>query len=324
MKNVWLYRPQPVFLPGYEYFSLFPQLNGRLCAQMLEGLLVRLGFEHPILWIYFVNAEPKYFRHSILVYDPIDEWSAAFDSPRYRSKKQFVSEMDEKLCRQADVVFVGSPAMLELKGRLNRHTYLVPHAVDYQHFAKASLSETKVPEDLARLPGPILGFSGSMMSLNFDADLVRRLAQAKPEWSVALVGQILRDEDGAIGALQELPNVHFLGMKPIGELPNYLKGFDVCLMPYKINDFTAKIYPLKQYEYLSAGKPIVSTPIRAALEHSEVVSIAGEADDFVHAIEMALYKDGPEERQRRVEVAQRNSWEANLALKTKFILEALA
>jgi len=161
------------------------------------------------------------------------------------------------------------------------------------------------PPDVAHIKKPILGYVGEI-AWWFDFDLIRDLATQNPDWSIVLIGQT---HEARANELGQIPNIHLLGRKPYSELPAYLSRFDVCLLPFKINDLTSAVNPVKLYEYLAAGKPVVSTPMREVLKYRDVVSVAAP-DEFSTAVS-SLLQSGSEAVlvQRRQEVAKSNSWE---------------
>jgi glycosyltransferase involved in cell wall biosynthesis len=225
--------------------------------------------------------------------------------------------MEERLCRNADIVFPSTDSMLQRFKHLNPEMHVVPHGADYPHFAKATHQDTPIPEDIASLPRPVIGSIGVMDPERFDADLIAALATARPHWSLVLVGPARKEMD--LTRFESLPNVYLTGNRPIADLPNYLKGMDVTLIPYKINEATRDIYPLKLQEYLAAGRPVVSSAMPAVLPYAPLVRIARHRDEFLQEIEAALQEDSEAHRARRQAVARENSWEARVASKVEHL-----
>jgi glycosyltransferase involved in cell wall biosynthesis len=190
-----------------------------------------------------------------------------------------------QLLRRADQVIVHSARLLEKKGGINPHTALVPNGVDYTAFATRQVA----PPDLAAVPRPRVGYVG-VIKKQLDLALLSRVARARPDSSVVMVGPIgnVSGKEQALADLRALPNVHFLGAKPIDALPAYVQQMDVCLMCYEVNDYTKYIYPLKLHEYLAAGRPSVASPIDAVLEHTDVVTIARSDEEWLSSIANAL------------------------------------
>jgi glycosyltransferase involved in cell wall biosynthesis len=316
-QNLWIYRPNSAYLPGNMRSSLAAKWNGRLYKAEIAALLRRLGVNKPWLWAFFAQSLSVLeleFEH--FLYDCVDDWPSFFNHP---AEREFVTQVDQALCRKAELVFVGSQPLYEKKVGFNSQTFVVNHAADIDHFQKASQAETVVPEDLARIAAPRIGFVGMMDSMRFDEELILRLAE-DPSLQIVLIG-------GFIGNVRERmpqkPNIHWLGMKPVSELPGYLKGLDVCIMPYKINETTRYIYPLKLHEYMATGKPIVATAIPAVEEFRKFIYVADTPGQFVEAVALAVAENQPEKKLRRQECARQHSWEVHLAAKSRLIGEHL-
>jgi glycosyltransferase involved in cell wall biosynthesis len=186
-----------------------------------------------------------------------------------------------------------------------------PNVADTALFSTA-LESGPIDPALEALPEPRLIFVGAITATKLDVDLLARLARNRPDWSLALVGSIgLGDPSTDIGGLAALPNVHVLGPRPQAELPSVLRGADVGLIPYLENQLTASIFPMKVYEYLAAGLPVVSTPLPALRDVTEI-ACAGGAAEMEARIEAALSGDDPDRRTQRSRAAAPHSWEARL------------
>jgi glycosyltransferase involved in cell wall biosynthesis len=184
---------------------------------------------------------------------------------------------------------------------------------------KASAPDTVEPADIASLPRPRIGFVGMIDPLRFDPELIARLAADKSR-QIVIVGGFLNGSDKSI---PNLPNVHRLGMKHVTQLPAYIKGFDVCIMPYRVNETTRYIFPLKLFEYLATGRPVVATPIPAVQLHRDYLYVASTPDEFAAAVGRALQEDSPSGRERRRKHALAYDWDAHIqkkldALTTEF------
>ena len=321
---LWLYSPPALFvpangLPGRVSLAA-TQLNGHILARLLRGVTSNLMFDAPLLWIYAFGGAPLLGKISarLTVYDCIDDWPGYLPNGTTREN---VSRLDSTLCRAADLVFVGSKPLLAARRDLNPETHWVPHAADFSHFSLAASEHTPIPADISGIPRPIVGLIG-MLEKRVDLDILSHLAGARPEWSIVLVGPVWNSLD--ISSLQRHRNVHFLGMKPVAELPGYLKAFDVCMVPYVLDDFTRAIYPLKLHEYLASGKPIVSTRIPAIAEHEELIYIADGPQEFAGAVHRALGERDPQLSRRRIQLASQNTWEDRVARKSALVEKLLA
>jgi uncharacterized SAM-binding protein YcdF (DUF218 family)/glycosyltransferase involved in cell wall biosynthesis len=214
---------------------------------------------------------------------------------------------EDAFFKKADAVFCTSHALVEQAKLLAKRVYLYPAGVDFAKFA-AALHRTEVPVDLSTIPKPIVGYVGSIRAV-FDQSLLAYSAQSLPHVSFVLVGP----EIANASPLHHHKNIHFMGKRLHDEVPSYIQGFDIALIPYIKNDFTDAIYPFKLNEYLAMGKPVVSTNLREVKlyieRHGDVLEIAQDPDDFVNKIRMALAESSAEHETQRIEAARQNSWE---------------
>ena len=195
-------------------------------------------------------------------------WTSWPTSP---GRRPGLIEAEARLLERADVVFTGGRSLYESKRDRNPNVHCFPSAVDADHFARALDAELAVPDDLAGLPGPVFGYYG-VVNERLDYDLIARLADAPGVGSVVLVGPTIKVDPAS---LPRRANLHYLGQRSYDELPAYLKGFDVCIMPWALNEATRTISPTKTLEYMAAGKPIVSTAVRDVVrDHGDLVFVA--------------------------------------------------
>jgi glycosyltransferase involved in cell wall biosynthesis len=207
----------------------------------------------------------------------------------FRNAPTALVENEIKLMALSDLVFTGGISLFEAKRKLHPSVYPFPSSVDCKHFAQARALED-VAEDQKHLPRPRLGYAG-VIDERIDLDLIREIARRRPDWHIVMIGPVVKID---AAALPNDPNIHWLGMKSYSDLPVYLAGWDVALMPFAINESTRFISPTKTPEYLAAGLPVVSTPIRdVKRQYGELglVQIEGTPDGFLAAIEQALTYD---------------------------------
>lgn len=209
-----------------------------------------------------------------------------------------IRPLEERLLGRVDGVVATARVLVEKKAPRNGRVQYLPQGVNYEHFAEPR----PVPADLAALPRPIVGFAGGV-SAACDIDLLLALSDANPTGTVALVGPVSIDT-----ARLQRPNIVLLGNRPYAELPAYVQGFDVGIIPYILNDWTRAVDPLKLLEYLAAGIPVVSTELPEVLKYREAVHVARTNDDFVAEVRRALAGEGPADRAARQAVAFRNTW----------------
>jgi glycosyltransferase involved in cell wall biosynthesis len=222
---------------------------------------------------------------------------------------------ERALLRKVDAVFAINDALAGKKRAVNPHTFVSPHGVDHASFARALDPVLRVPDDLAALPEPRIGFYGTLRDW-VDLPLVAEVARARPQWSFALIGQQLGDTSAVHG----LRNVHLLGQRRHDELPAYCKGFAVGMIPYRIDERMAFVNPLKLREYLSAGLPVVSTAVPEVARYAHLgVRIANDAPTFLAALEHALAD--PTARSARSAAMAAETWSARVADVTRTIDE---
>ncbi len=247
---------------------------------MLSDALGEAGVHDFWLWFYTPMALPLAADLPArgVVYDCMDELSAFRHAPR-----QLV-QRENALFRMADLVFTGGPSLHAAKQARHPAVHCFPSSVDAAHFARAGCDHPLQ----AHLPHPRLGWCG-VIDERVDLGLVAHLADARPHWQLVMVGPVAKIDPGS---LPRRPNIHWLGQQGYDDLPELIHGWDVCLLPFALNEATRFISPTKTLEYMACGKPIVGTPIRDVAEpHGDVVSIAGPPDAFVQACERLLALD---------------------------------
>jgi UDP-galactopyranose mutase len=266
-----------------------PHLPEGMPGGAREAALGRLLDAHvwairgPLIAWYYTPMMLPFSRHldvDVTVYDAMDELS------KFRFAPPRLLELEQELIDKADIVFTGGSSLYEAKKDRHPNVHCFPSSVDRTHFAKAR-GGLFDPADQEDLPRPRLGFYG-VIDERFDTELVARVAEMRPDWSLVMVGPVVKisEED-----LPKQPNIHYLGSKTYDQLPAYLSGWDVALMPFAMNESTQFISPTKTPEYLAGGKPVVSTPIRDVVRHYgqlEAVKIASMPEEFVAACEQAL------------------------------------
>lgn len=301
-ENIYLYSP-PVIAPFGNVYQQLNRLNQAWLAPFIRRAAHLLNFRQPLLWTYLPNSADIIGRlgEKLVIYDCVDEHSAYTGF-----RPETVWGMEQRLLKQADIVFTTARGLYEKRKPFCREIHLIPNAADVDHFQKAVLETTPLAPELRRLPHPVLGFVGVLQDW-IDLDLIADLAEARPGWSFVLVGPAGPGID--LGRLHALPNVHLLGRRDKEVLPSYFKGFDICLNVFRLNRLTSAVSPLKFYEYLASGKPVVSVPLPAVEPFSDVVEIARTPEEFLKKIEHALFSETPERQKLRLRRARENSWE---------------
>src|ERR1700686_240292 len=269
--------------------------NRRLLRMQVRRALHRLGMERPILWAYVPQAESliEMLRAELVVYHCVDDIAAqaGIDGASFRAA-------EERFAKRADLVLASAPALAERMRALSDNVMEAPNVADTALFAQA-LEEGPVDPALAALAHPRVVFTGAIVSTKLDLPLLVELARARPSWSFALVGPVGPGDPRAdISMLSAEPNIHLLGRRSYRELPAVLRGADAGLIPYARNQLTGSIFPMKVYEYLAAGLPVVSTPLPALSQVVEVAR-AAEAERMAELLQQALAEDTPARRLER-------------------------
>lgn len=286
-ENITAVTPLIVPLPGSRAAAA---INRRLLVRQIKHILRGLPPRPVQIWSFAPDVEYACgrFDEECVVYYCVDEFS---EFSGYDRETTLAAEA--RLARRADLVVTTSQALYESKRHLNPNTVLVTHGVDFAHFSRATSPDLAVPSDVASLPRPVLGFWGLIQDW-LDVQLLAAVAGRRPQWSIVLIGEAATD----LGALEGLANVHVLGRRPYEQLPAYAKGFDVGLIPFRMNDLTRAVNPIKLREYLSAGLPVVSTPLPEVVRYAGLVTAAEDAETFVRACETAIVaSQGCEARQ---------------------------
>jgi glycosyltransferase involved in cell wall biosynthesis len=228
---------------------------------------------------------------------------------------------ERELLNAANVVFAGGPKMAKSKARFNANCHSYGCGVDIKHFGKARRAATKIPQDVAQLSGPVLGYIG-VVDERVDYDLLAKLADHNPDWSLAIVGPHAKVDPAEF---PQRDNLHFLGGRDYSQLPAYAKAFDVCMMPFAKNEATEYINPTKALEYMATGTPIVSTDVEdVVLQFSDVVEIATTHDEFIEGCERAVAQPSLRRINAGLKMAKNNSWESIVEQLEKHVQDVLS
>jgi glycosyltransferase involved in cell wall biosynthesis len=291
----------PLAVPAWGYAGI-RKLNSHLLRMQIRKAMRKLGFQRPINWVF--NPAAGVIAGSLqeqqIIYYCVDEYKAFSGVP-----SSSLSELELDLMIKADLVIVSAERLLRSKAQYNPNTVLVRHGVDWEHFRKAIDPATIIPDELAGLPRPLIGYFGLISSDWVDVPLLVHIAQRFPNGSLVMLGKIAMD----VSALRALPNVHLLGRKPYNSLPAFCKGFDAAIIPFPLNEATLNANPLKAREYLAAGLPVVSTPI-PEVEVLGQCGIGHTPDEFVKRLHEALRQPGPDPVRSRSMTTE--SWSARL------------
>jgi UDP-galactopyranose mutase len=307
--NVLVCQPHtPIAASGFHDDQL-PQLR-KLIRQVIAD------YDDHIAWFYTPMALPllQELNPSLVVYDCMDELAA------FRSAPKQLLQRENAVLKVADIVFTGGPSLYRAKRERHPNVHCFPSSVDVAHFVQALDRSNSHPahRDIA---GPRLGYYG-VIDERFDAGLIAQVADAHPQWQIVLVGPVVKVDPAT---LPQRDNIHYLGQQPYQSLPHFLAGWDVCLLPFALNEATRFISPTKTLEYMAAELPIVSTPIIDVIDlYGDIVRVASGAPAFIAACEASLLASAEEHAAkvaRMREVATSTSWEVT-AQKMRALLDA--
>jgi len=318
-EGVWLL--SPLVLPWHGS-AWARALNQRLLLAALRAAMRRLGMGRPILWIFLPTGEALAgaLAERLIVYHCVDAYA---ENPGV--DREAILAMEARLLARCDLVFATSPALFAEKRPARGRALYLPNVADAEHFAAGG----PAPAALAGLPRPRLGYAGNLAGYKLDLELLATVAGAHPDWCFCLIGPQGDGDPGTdLAALERLPNVHLLGLRPYAELPAFLSACDVCLIPFRLSASTRASFPLKFYEYMAAGKPIVATPLAALADYRDrpvLCRFATGPADFAAAVQAALAgADDPAARAARRAEAARHAWPARMVEIETAVLEALA
>ena len=288
----------------------------RIVESVLAGPLGK-SFQSPVQWFYdpmAVTAFAGHLNERAIVYDCMDELSL------FRGAPPELVRRERELLALADVVFAGGPKIWEAKRLLNANCFSFGCGVDKDHFGRACSPELELPADVRELPRPIFGYIG-VVDERLDYELLGKLADAT-SGSVVMVGPSTKvDPD----TFPRRANLHWLGGRDYAVLPAYAKSFDVCLMPFAMNEATKFINPTKALEYMATSRPIVSMPVQdVVLQFSDVVALANDHEGFISECKRYARRPNQARIERGVALAQRNSWESIVRRLERHVEDALA
>lgn len=307
LENLYIYSP-PIYTPIIGRFNL-DKFCWYLWKRLLRNTLKTLGIEKPIIWLSHPSMAHLVgdFDPVMTIYHVVDEYSA-YDNIN-DELKTFIDKLDKEIAEKADLVFVVSEQLFKKRKGYNPCTHIIPNGVDFEKFKNTLNSSNSLPDDIKRLPKPIIGYSGLIGSY-IDLKLIEQIALRHPNWSLVLVGQKgIGSNMDVFEALIRMDNVHFLGSKTIDELPHYLKAFDVCLIPYIETEQVINSSSLKLYDYMAFGKPIVTTSFPVSRELKDLLYLGSSRESFITLVENAVNEDDKIVSEKRKEYAAANTWD---------------
>jgi len=297
----------PLVIPGERLFKseslkqLIRKMNNKIVLTQLVKYFKKRGVAN--LTIYtnsplFIDII-KRLRYDFLIYDVMDDLITFPGAPRN------ASEIEDELFELADLVYTGTYSLYELKKSKHTNIHFVQCGVDYSHFSMQGIEEKEKPIDIQGIRKPIIGYFGALNE-RLDCELIKKIASERRDWSLVMIGPKYE----SVVDLPQANNIYYLGKKHYGDLPKYLREFDVAIVPYTLKGGTKFVNPVKILEYLAGGKPVVSTAIPDVNRFfAEYVYITKDDMDFIKKIEEALRSNSIELANRRKEFAKKRNWE---------------
>jgi glycosyltransferase involved in cell wall biosynthesis len=318
--NVYYYRPYQLMTPGFNFiFSLFSRLDKLLMRRQLNSIIKGLGTSFDKIALFIVHVYQQHFSgilpNAVQCFEITDLYLIPhgrqnLDDTHWYTKK--ARRYESKIVDESTLVMTSSGLIYERLKKTQASVHYLPNAADYHHFSKSRDESLAVPDDIAGLPSPRMGFIGYINHL-IDFELIAKLAKNFPESSLIMIGGVQSiskvSDDLLYNATLQISNVHYRGFKKYETLPAYLKGFDICLMPFRLNDWMKHSAPNKTYQYLASGKPIVSTDFTEIRRYADIVRVGKSHDEFIKLVGEAISERDGQLVQKRLTTAMENSTE---------------
>lgn len=295
-------------------------LNRRLLGAQIRMLARRKGLDRPILWIAIPTAVEMIgqMNESLVVYQVSDKYDA--NTMDHATDPATIRRLHERALDAADLIFYSGRKLFVEATAARSRSYLLEQAVDFEHWAKAGSGELEIAPEVARIPRPRLGYFGAIEPWLVDQELIKRAAREHPSWHWIFIGNRSRGLE-----IEHLSNVHFLDAVRYDDLPRYAAGFDVCVLPWDVEQsFTNYGSAIKVREYLATGKPTVIAPLPEYEPMHDVLRIARSRDDFLRLIQDALDENDTQAARARQAAVANGTWDARAAWVSSLIEEALA
>lgn len=305
-KNLWVM--SPLVVPFKHHWSVTRAVNQRLLSLRINGFLRKQKFQQPLVWTYhpFIMDTLPQIAHEKLIYHCVDDLATVpgIDAEAFNRE-------ETRMLPECHAVFTTSDVLQEKCSRHAANTFHFPNVADVSHFGRARQGDF-LPADLAAIPAPRIAYIGALSDYKVDFELILAVARTHPEWHWVLIGDEREgQQNAAVLQLRQLPNVHFLGYRSYAELPDYLRGMSVATLPTLMNEYTRAMFPMKYFEYLAAGVPVVSTPLEFTRQHSAGLIAAKTSEEFAAGIARQLERGKLRDDEIKEFVAD-NTWDARL------------
>lgn len=298
----------PRIIPSHTNF--FRKINSFLFAPILKKHICKNNIKNPIVWIY--NPYAVYYLDaikdpSLIIYHCVDDLSAVPGA-----NKQEMIKAEEKLLKRSNIVFATANNLYEKCKKINPNTFLQTNVSDFNHFNTVDKQEFEKPSQLENLKKPILMFSGNLARHKVDYKLIKYIALSRPDWTLVIIGPKWEgDSSEEFESMTKIKNIKYIGYIAYLELPRYFKYADILFIPYVKNKATENVFPLKFYEYLATGKPVICTDLGSLQEKKGLIPLTDDHDQYVKECEKLLLS-ADENKGERIKCASENTWEKRI------------
>ena len=303
-KNIFVATP-PLVFPGQTMSKIINRINKLFMIYQINKLLKKLNIKNYYLWVYPPDSIDLIDRlkYEKLIFDCVDDWSRFSGLVSKQTMEKYMND----LFRRADLVVVTHEELRRKANMCTDRVALIPNGVEANHFDLSKIEDGDIPEEMKRIIGPKIGFIGSVAKW-IDYDLLHYIAVNRPEWSIIMIGPV--SNRIKIDKIRQQKNIYLLGRKAYNDLPKYIKAFDVCINPFVVDELSDSVDPLKMYEYLATGKPIVSVKMPAVNRFKGLIDVAKDKKEFVKCIEKKILNSSQENLQaKRIQIANEHSWQ---------------
>ncbi|MBT4349318.1 glycosyltransferase [bacterium] len=286
----------------YVYSGVNFCLRPNKTLNNIKKVALDLNFGDVVVWSFFPFVAPylNNLGQKLTVFEAVDNW---LNHSSYQKYQQRLTESYNIFKNQADLIFTVSQKLVHFFDD-QPNVYWIPNGVDYKHYnQKFAL----VNRDIADIPKPIIGYIGVIQD-RVDLKLIEHLARANPKKSIVLVGPVWSEQDELKKAVNNLKNIYFLGYKSYNEAPMYIQQFDIGIIPHQQAEFSASTNPMKMYEYLACGKPVVATQNSGTENIEDMIAVANNSEDFNDKLNDLLKSDNDDKKQERQEFVKKHSW----------------
>lgn len=310
-----------VFTPFFSFFSINPSkfasidyIHSYIIYKYLTFLLKKLNINRVILWLSHPTQAGliRKFNNGLICYDCHDNF------PKFSSKSMSnrIDKMEKKILKSANLIFTTVPDLEDKCKKFNENVYLVPNGVNYDFILQSS-EKIIAPEDIKKIKPPIIGFIGAIAHW-LDLDLIAFMANLHPEWSFVFIGPISIN----VKKIENFKNVFFLGVKQHLNLRSYIYFFDVGIIPFKVDDLTNCVDPIKLYEYCAMGIPVVATNLKSLRNYAQLCRLSLTYEDFEKNVQKDLVCFSEDDRLERINFAQCHTWQSRFRIINEIVAKA--